>query len=329
MSPDEAREKLQSWFCPGLYSLQELAENWGKHHSQRSRSVQTTHRGRIHRFPLWVLTPWWISALYGHQLKEWRSAITGLTNIKTPDPTDIRTFLGNIAWDYDGEVRNIHLYETAQLLHKAWLSGSVLSAIISIINTEIQAEGQMILDTYFVEKLRKDWQTDSVLPQFAHRRLRLAIENEHITTIGILLHVIAAGPVASAEAGANHWVSAVIDLVDGHVYYGDSLGHPMHESTRQLLEAYIAPIVPSPTHHSLMPVTQIEGWSCGDFALRSVCHHLNPDRYPVLPHRQSAVLVNRWSWFTRLIHEFDEKVCSTCFPLLRSLTFRIRVGASC
>lgn len=81
--------------------------------------MQTMHRGHTHRFLLWVLTPWWISVLYGHQIKEWRSAITGLTTIKTPDPTDIHTFLGNIAWDYDGEVHNIHLYETAQLLHKA------------------------------------------------------------------------------------------------------------------------------------------------------------------------------------------------------------------
>ena len=111
-------------------------------------------------------------------------------------------------------------------------------------------------------------------------------------TISILLHVIAAGPIASAEASANHWVSTVIDLAGGGVYYGDSLGHPMHQSTRKLLEAYIAPIVLLPTHHSLQHVTQIENWSCGDFALRSVCHHMNPDRYPVLAHRQSTVLVN-------------------------------------
>ena len=164
--------------------------------------------------------------------------------------------------------------------------------MISIINSEIQTKGQMILDTYFVEKLRKDWQMESILPEFAHQHLWLAIANNNIMTIGILLHVIAAGPVASVEASANHWVSAIIDLAGGGVYYGDSLGHPMHQSTRKLLEAYIASIVLSPTHHSLRHVTQIENWSCRDFALRSICHHMNPDRYPVLAHRQSAVLVN-------------------------------------
>ena len=103
----------------------------------------------------------------------------------------------------------------------------------------------------------------------------------------------------------------------------------MYQSTRKLLEAYIAPIVLSPTHHSLQHVTQIENWSCGDFALRSICHHMNPDCYPVLAHRKSAVLVNRQSWFEKLIHEFDEKVCSKCYPLPRSLTFHIRVGVNC
>ena len=148
-------------------------------------------------------------------------------------------------------------------------------------------------------------------------------------TIGILLHVITVGPIASVEASANHWVSGVIDLAHGGVYYGDSLEHSMHQSTRKLLEAYITPIVLSLTHHSLRHVTQIENWSCRDFALRSIYHHMNPDRYPVLAHRQSAVLVNQWSWFEKLICEFDEKVCSKCYPLPRSLTFHIRVGVSC
>ena len=312
MSPDEAWEKLQSWFCLGLNCLKELAQNWGQHRSQQLCSMQTTHCRHTHHSPIWVLTLWWVSVLYAHQLQEWRSAITGLFNIKTPDPTNICTFLRNVAWDYDGQAHNIHLHETAQPLHKAWLSSSILSAMISIINSEIQAEGQIILDTYFVEKLQKDWQTESILPEFAHQRLQLVITNKNIMTISILLHAITAGPVAFAEAGANLWVSSVINLAGGGVYYGDSLGYSMHQSTRKLLEAYIAPIVPLPTHHSLRHVTQIENWSCRDFALRSVCHHLNPDCYPVLAHRQSVVLVNWWSWFARLIHEFDEKICFKC-----------------
>ena len=34
MSPDEAQEKLQSWFCLGLNHLKELTQNWGQHCSQ-------------------------------------------------------------------------------------------------------------------------------------------------------------------------------------------------------------------------------------------------------------------------------------------------------
>jgi hypothetical protein len=111
----------------------------------------------------------------------------------------------------------------------------------------------------------------------------------------------------------NHWISLVIDFVQGTVFYGDSLGKNINDSLREVLDWWTHLHTGRFFEYRKLPIThQQDGYSCGLLAWHALVAFFFKQKNSMVGN-PSCVAQERLKILLRVAAKHHEHMVQYCF----------------
>ena len=251
------------------------------------------------KVPIWAFDYWEAMEGICEEKALWLAAERTL---KKDGAHDILELLSTIPWGYSlPRILGFKVVELARFCTDGWLKTIHMDQMGFVINNQLQSEDQMILDwTHTMLMVRdyrffRDTYFDTMLakPTTLHKNgAKIEGENPTYTKIGIYFPVNCGGDLPEPDTMGNHWVGAVIDIVEKQILYVDPMKHPPPNELILALQWWLGQhvggnfVVDSET---LECSQQSDVVSCGIWTLNAIAHHLSPNEFRLIQNGQDAI----------------------------------------